>query len=155
MNRRRLRASIVASAKNSSLGHRLRHEAVQKLQGKMDVYGRGYHPIETKTEALAPYLFSVAIENGRVEAMFTEKIIDCFMTGTVPIYYGCNAIREYFNPDGIVEIDTIQELEDILPQLTPERYREMYPAIKDNYIRAQQYATPEDWICEHYPFLFI
>lgn len=147
--------SIIASGKNSSHGHKLRHEIVAKLGCKMDVYGRQYRPVEFKTQALAPYMFSIAIENGRVEAMFTEKIIDCFMTGTVPIYYGCNAISEFFNPAGMFEFDTEQELEDLLPRLTPERYEIMRPAIEDNFQRAQQYAICEDWICEHYPFLFV
>jgi hypothetical protein len=146
--------SIVASSKNSAHGHRLRHEVVQKLGSKMDVYGRSYKPVEFKTEALAPYMFSVAIENGRVEAMFTEKIIDCFVTGTVPVYFGCNAIREFFNPDGIIEFDSCQELEDNIHLLTPERYDAMRPAIEDNFQRAQQYMIAEDWICDHYPFLF-
>lgn len=147
--------SIIASGKNSSHGHRLRHEVVNVLGSKMDVFGRSYRPITMKTEGLAPYMFSVAIENGRVEAMFTEKIIDCFMTGTVPIYFGCNAIREFFNPDGIIEFDTVQELEDVLPQITPERYDSMLPAIEENFERAQKYMIAEDWICEHYPFLFV
>jgi hypothetical protein len=146
--------SIIASNKNFSHGHRLRHEVIQKLGNKMDVYGRGYKPIEFKTEALAPYMFSVVAENGRVEAMFTEKIIDCFVTGTVPVYFGCNAIREFFNPDGIIEFDACQELEDTVHLLTPERYTAMRPAIEDNFKRAQQYTSAEDWICEHYGFLF-
>jgi len=147
--------SIIASGKKSSLGHRLRHEAVEVLQGKVDVYGRSYKPIEFKTEALAPYMFSIAIENGRVESMFTEKIIDCFVTGTVPIYYGCNTIGDYFNPDGILEFDTRHELEDLVPRLTPELYDQMRPAIEDNFNRAKKYLICEDWICEHYPFLFV
>jgi len=146
--------SIIASGKKSSHGHQLRHEVIRVLGNKVDVYGRGYRPIEFKTEALAPYQFSIAIENGRVEAMFTEKIIDCFVTGTVPVYFGCNAIREFFNPEGIVEFDTSQELEDILPQLTPERYNVMRSAIEDNFQRAQKYLIAEDWICEQYPWLF-
>jgi hypothetical protein len=146
--------SIISSAKNSSHGHRLRHEVVKVLGSNMDVYGRSYRPVQFKTEALAPYMFSVAIENGRVEAMFTEKIIDCFMTGTVPIYFGCNAISEFFNPAGIIEFDTVQELEDILPKLTPEHYNSMLPAVEDNFSRARKYLIAEDWICEHYPFLF-
>jgi len=146
--------SIIASGKTSSHGHKLRHEVVEKLKGKMEVYGRSYRPVQSKTDALAPFMFSVAIENGRVEAMFTEKIIDCFMTGTVPIYFGCNAISQFFNPEGMFEFDTVQELEDLLPRLTPERYALMLPAIQDNFNRAQQYVIAEDWICEHYPWLF-
>jgi hypothetical protein len=146
--------SIIASDKNSSHGHKLRHEIVAKLGSKMDVFGRIVRPIQFKTEALAPYMFSIAVENGRVESMFTEKIIDCFMTGTVPIYYGCNTINKFFNPAGILEFDTEQELEDLLPRLTPERYAAMLPAIEDNFQRAQQYAIAEDWICDNYPFLF-
>jgi len=36
---------------------------------------------------------------------FTEKILDCFRTRTVPIYWGCTNIREHFEADGIIVLD--------------------------------------------------
>lgn len=36
---------------------------------------------------------------------FTEKILDCFTTGTIPIYQGAPDIGDYCNAEGIVVID--------------------------------------------------
>ena len=33
-------------------------------------------------------MFSVCIENDVYDTYFTEKILDCFATGTIPIYKG-------------------------------------------------------------------
>jgi isopentenyl phosphate kinase len=147
--------SIIASSKRHAPGHAFRHQAVAALQGKAEVYGRAYRPIEFKTEAMAPFMFSFVAENGKVESMFTEKIIDCFVTGCVPIYYGCDTIGDYFNPDGMIEVDNLDELMEVVPTLTPERYAKMLPSIVDNFNRAKAYLVAEDWICRSYPFLFV
>lgn len=147
--------SVVASTKRTAPGHALRHQAVEALRGVAEIYGRAYRPIQFKTEAHGPFMFSVVAENGKVESMFTEKIIDCFVTGCVPIYYGCDTIGDYFNPDGIVEINNLDELKAFMPFLTPALYQSMLPAIRENFERALKFVVAEDWFCEHYPFLFV
>ena len=51
-------------------------------------------------------MFSVTIENDKYETYYTEKLTDCFATGTIPIYWGCLNISQYFNPKGIVILNT-------------------------------------------------
>jgi len=147
--------SIIASNKAAAVGHKLRHAVITKFRDTLKVYGRQYNPIEFKTEALAPFMFSVTIENGQSDDYFTEKLIDCFMTGCVPIYYGCAGISRYFNMDGILTFNTLDELAAILPTLTPDLYLSMRPAMADNFYRSMPYLCSEDWICEHYPNLFV
>ena len=36
---------------------------------------------------------------------FTEKLLDCFLTRTVPVYWGCPDIYEYFDLDGIIHVN--------------------------------------------------
>jgi hypothetical protein len=71
--------------------------------------------------------------------MFTEKLLDCFKTLTVPIYYGCTNIEKYFNPKGIIQFNTIEELDDILKNLTPSMYDEMLPYLHENFEAAKPY----------------
>jgi hypothetical protein len=73
----------------------LRHQSVLKFKDKMDLYGRGYNPVEYKLKCLKDYAFSLTIENTKKDYYFTEKLIDCFMTGTVPIYWGCPSIQKF------------------------------------------------------------
>jgi hypothetical protein len=77
---------------------------------------------------------------------FTEKIIDCFMTGTIPIYYGCPSIENFFDINGIIVFDTVDELENILYNLTEKDYNEKYESIKNNFEKAKEFLISEDWI---------
>lgn len=139
--------SIIASEKRSTEGHILRHRVIEKIgRSEMDVYGRGYHQIPYKLEALKDYRFSFVIENASFDFYFTEKLIDCLVTGTVPIYYGCPSIDRFFNPDGFIFFKDIEELEEIQIHLTPENYESKKEAILENFKLAQQYTIAEDWI---------
>ena len=47
-------------------------------------------------EMCKDYMFTIAIENTSHEHYFTEKIINPFFNNTIPIYWGCKKIEEYF-----------------------------------------------------------
>ena len=40
---------------------------------------------------------------------FNEKIIDCFFSGTIPIYWGTKNISKYFDENGIIFFPNIDE----------------------------------------------
>jgi hypothetical protein len=42
------------------------------------------------------YMFTIAIENTSHEHYFTEKIVNPFLYHTIPLYWGCKKIEEYF-----------------------------------------------------------
>ena len=44
-----------------------------------------------KAAALRPVMFHIAIENVSQRSYFSEKLLDCFLTRTVPVYWGCHA----------------------------------------------------------------
>lgn len=146
--------SMIASGKTQTTGHRLRHEiAASADMHKVHLFGHGYNPVEFKFQALSRYMFSIAVENSQVNDMFTEKIIDCFLTGTVPIYWGTSGLLRYFNMDGVLQFNTLDELKDIVHGLKYETYAKMAHAIQDNYERALLYRVAEDRIFLDYPFL--
>jgi hypothetical protein len=147
--------SIIASKSAATAGHHIRHAAVAKFRDKLEVYGFAYRPIQFKTEALAPFMFSVVAENGRQDDYFTEKLIDSFVTGCVPIYFGPDGISKFFNMGGIIPFKSIEELASILPTLSSDLYLSMRHAVEDNFNRARKYMIAEDWVCEQYPFLFL
>lgn len=147
--------SMISSCKNYAVGHRLRHEVIKTMNGKFDLYGRGFNEIERKEEGLRPYLFSIAIENTSSDWYFTEKILDCFVTRTVPIYWGSPKINEFFNPEGLITFNDINELSRILQDLSVEKYKSMLDAVEENYNLAKtKYSSCEEWIYNQYPFLF-
>ena len=70
------------------------------------------------------------------------KITDCFMTGTIPIYYGIDNIGDYFNTDGIIRLTDDFKVED----LSFDLYHSKLDAIKDNFERGLNILLSEDFI---------
>ncbi len=102
--------SWIASSLSFLPGHRYRNHLQRYLlkhePGLVDVFGRGIRPIPRKWEALAPYRFSLAIENSVGGDLWTEKVADCFLSWTVPIYKGCTNLEQYFPKDSFVRIES-------------------------------------------------
>lgn len=141
--------SIIASSKNQTLGHKLRHQAISILKANnigIATYGSGYSPVNYKLEALKAYAFSLVIENSKEDFYFTEKLMDAFVTGTVPIYWGCPSIGKFFNLDGMILIEKLSDILKETNSLTFERYFSMQNAIEENFHRAKEYLLAEDWI---------
>lgn len=135
--------SMIASNKLLTPGHYIRRDWVNKLKNSVDLFGRGYNEIKNKEQGLCDYMFSVVIENGKYDTYFTEKILDCFATGTIPIYYGTNKIFEHFNKDGIIL------LEDNFIY-TKKFYYNNIDAVKENLKKALKFEILEDFIYENY-----
>jgi hypothetical protein len=89
-------------------GHLLRWsflENIEKARLPIDLYGKKIRYLEDKWDGLAPYRYSLAIENNSGPHMWTEKLADCFLTWTLPFYYGCVNIEDYFPEGSFVRID--------------------------------------------------
>ena len=86
-------------------------------------------------------MFHIAIENTSIKNYFSEKLLDCFQTKTVPIYYGCMNICEYFNTNGILEVKNVNDIIAWCNELTPDTYNKMMPAIEDNYQRSMAWMN--------------
>lgn len=128
--------SFITSNKNFAVGHRLRMEIVNNINNRFDLYGRGFNEIETKDQGLDDYMFSISVENISMENYFTEKIIDCFLTKTVPIYYGCTNIGNFYDKRGIIRFNNLNELNTIIDNLSQDKYNELLPYIEYNYKKA-------------------
>lgn len=135
--------SMISSNKAFTEGQKNRLQWVEKIGDQVDLYGRGFNEIATKEEGLCDYMFSVVIENGVYESYYTEKILDCFATGTIPVYLGSPDIADYFNKDGIIELTDEFEISD-------EIYESKMDAIKDNLERVKQIEVLEDFIYTNY-----
>jgi len=138
--------SMIASTKLMCPGHQYRQEIAEKYKGKVDRFGSGYDFIQKKEDALKDYYFSIQMENYTYPNYFTEKITDCFVTGTIPIFWGIPNIGEFFNESGIIFLTDDFKVED----LSIELYYSKMDAIKDNFDRAIKIPTAEDYIYNNY-----
>jgi hypothetical protein len=138
--------STIFSWKTWNNGHRLRHSIYNmfKDSGKIDFYGSGCDkPIDFKIEGLKDYRFSVVIENSIESDYFTEKLLDCFLTGTIPIYWGTKNIENYFDTNGVIFINDENELLSIINILDVELYNSKINSIQSNFELSKKYIHPE------------
>ena len=100
---------------------------------------------DTKTP-LFDSMFHVSIENTSIKNYFSEKVVDCFQTKTVPIYYGCTNIGDFFNIDGIITVTGMEDIIEACNSVTPELYEQMLPAMEDNYQRSMKWLNHDEQI---------
>lgn len=121
--------SCIVSAKAAVDGHRARLEVVRALAARhaeaIDIYGRGLAPLDLgaaykgelardtgfplgprcKYDGLRDYRYSLCIENGREGNYYTEKIVDAWLSWTLPLYWGCPNLADYYPREAFVEVD--------------------------------------------------
>ena len=118
-----------------------------KDDGRVDFYGSGCEKtIEFKTESLKDYMFSIVIENSIESDYFTEKILDCFLSGTIPVYVGSKTTSQYFDENGIIYFEGDEDLPEILNKLNSELYVSKLESVKSNFELAKKYMFPEQLI---------
>lgn len=101
-------ATVCSSKQQKHTLHQKRYEFTQKLKQaipELDVFGHGVRPLRDKAEAVDLYRYHIAIENHRCDHHWTEKVSDAFLGWSLPLYYGCTNLKEYFPPDSFVDID--------------------------------------------------
>jgi len=135
--------SIISSNKKQTYGQQLRHKIIN-THNNIDVYGNGYNPIDNKISGLKDYMFSVVIENHREDYFFTEKLIDCLVTGTIPIYYGCPSISKFFDDDAILSFTNQEEFNKIISNLDEKFYNSKLKNIKNNFSESLKYVIADD-----------
>lgn len=79
-------------------------------------------PSDSKLSAFVDSMFHITMENSQLPDYFSEKILDCFATMTVPIYLGCPNIGEYFDRNGIIVCNSVDEIIDTCNRLTVDDY---------------------------------
>ncbi len=99
--------SWVTGSGNAWKGHRVRMRFLEKIKDRIpfDLYGRGFTPITDKWDGIAPYRYSIAFENFSNPHYWSEKIADCFLAWTMPIYFGCTRITDFFPAEAMIRID--------------------------------------------------
>ena len=135
--------SLIASAKRKLKGHKLRHKCVDWMRSEgivVDVMGGGYRRFEVKADGVARYRFSVVIENSREENYFTEKLMDALLCKTVPIYWGCPNIGDYFDTEGMIVCEDMEGLRNAILTANQDVYDTLREKIDKNQLLASKYV---------------
>ena len=126
--------SGVISGHNALEGHYFRLKVLEEIKQKfeMDLFGKRHNFIPDKWDALYPYQFSLAMENSSQPDYWTEKIMDCYLACTMPVYYGCSNIDKYFPKDSFIQLDVnnlTYSLDSVKEKLTTEFFQSNYDHI--------------------------
>lgn len=124
--------SMIASNKVFSDMHILRLEfglALKKhFKDKLDLFGSGHAPFNSKADVIMPYKYHIALENQHTPSVITEKLYDSYLGLSVPIYFGASDVYDYFSKDSLEVInpynfkDSVQKIEQILDEDDYEQY---------------------------------
>lgn len=141
--------SIVTSPKNWCSLHNARLELYKYFLNhpKVDCFYGDWNnktiPNIDARDYLEHYRYSIIIENDIDAEWYTEKILNCFATKTVPIYFGASKIRDKFNPDGVIFANDWRDIPDMINHLDIETdYAKRLDAINDNFVRVEPYKIP-------------
>ena len=151
-----LNISFISSNKHKCDLHIKRIKLAKKLKSKgiVDCYGNfdGSSQFANKAVTLENYRYQIVFENDIAPYYFTEKILDCFASMTVPIYIGATQISNFFNSDGIIQmnINALENIQKILANCTEQDYYQRLPAILDNYERVKEYYNISEYLYDKY-----
>jgi len=138
-------------------GHSLRHEITArvdelKIPTKFyETYGDRNNIEDArvgKEFIFSDSQFGVVIENVSHRNYFSEKILDCFLLKTIPIYWGCSNIGDFFDIDGILVVSNIDDLIYVCNNLTEEFYESKKESIERNWNLAKQFVNYEQNIVD-------
>ena len=114
-NRKKFCAAVIS---NSIITDGFRIKFINELNKykKVDM-GGAYNnnigkPVKDKIKFLSSYKFSIAMENTEGQGYISEKILDSFIAGTIPIYYGGYMIDEFINPKSFILIKNEKDMKE-------------------------------------------
>ena len=137
--------SMVCGSLSGKSGYNLRHIIFQN-QNRINVPKRFYSstrfvipgvptlPNDDKIN-LFYSMYSIAIESTQEKNYISEKLIDCLITKTIPVYWGCPNVSDFF------DISYWLNIEDLLNfNFTEEYYNNNIEKINKNFEEAKKYC---------------
>jgi len=110
----RKREKFCAAVITNPIGFRLYFIKELNKYKNIDMGGRFHNNIgghvKDKIEFLKQYKFSLAMENSEADGYTSEKIIDAYLAGTIPIYYGDYMVDDYINPKTYILIRSQRDM---------------------------------------------
>ena len=131
--------SAIGSVQTALPFHAVRKKLLDAIENspelEIEVFGKGRKFIENKLDGLRKYRYSIAIENSLTANYWTEKLTDCFLSMTVPIYLGAPNVSEYFPAESMVIVsqeDLSTGLRELVSRLSAEDYGKRIPFLLES-----------------------
>ncbi len=98
--------------------------------------------VASKAKVLSRYTFAICFENMVLERWITEKIFDCFLAGTVPVYLGAPDITRWVPEECFIDMRRFHGYEELrvhLKGLGPVEIQGYREAARE-YLRSESFA---------------
>ncbi len=110
-------------------------------------------PVEDKLIFEGKHKFSIACENASHPGYHTEKLVEAFAAGCVPIYWGDPKVTEVFNEKAFIDCSQYETIEEIVERISyVDTHKEAYltmlsePAMKDEWATKDGLKELEDYL---------
>lgn len=137
--------SMICGALSGKLGYGIRHTIWNNrkhIPAKLNFYSSTRFPIPGEPLLLNDdkihlfnSMYSVVVESSNEQNYFSEKLIDCLVTKTIPIYWGCPNISNFFDTSYWINPQRI-----LTTEYTEKYYKENIDKINYNFEKAKYYS---------------
>jgi hypothetical protein len=131
--------SAIGSVQEALPFHAVRKQLLDAIEkspeNQIEVFGKGRRFIENKLDGLKNYRYSIAIENSLTPNYWTEKLTDCFLSMTVPIYLGAPNVTAFFPSQSMIIVsqdDLSTGLKKLVSRLSVEDYNSRIPSLLES-----------------------
>jgi hypothetical protein len=138
--------SMFCSTQNLTADHRLRFEFAVAMNNhfgnRLDWFGNGINPLKQKWDGLAPYKYTIVLENQSTPYVITEKLQDAFLALSVPVYWGAPEAKDLFDKDSFIPID-IHDLSGSIDAIENLLQSNSYESRLTALLKAKQFIADE------------
>lgn len=131
--------SVICSSQDMTPTHKMRLRFVKRLAehfgDELVWFGNGINSVEEKWDAIAPFKYTIVLENQSRHNVITEKLGDAFLGLSYPFYWGAANVDNTFNANGFTQIN-IEDFEGTI--------RKIREGIKDDLVN-----TKHDYLIEN------
>ena len=165
--------SFIYSQDKQGVGARLRKEFCQQLMQaykRVDCPGKILNNMESseltsrtsvedwhssKVKFLSNYKFNIAFENSQAPGYITEKLTDCYLANTVPIYWGSSGDVFPYPKDSLICANDYSTIDDLIARVREvDENDELYLSIlKANPFRGESHNSLLDYRVQLHRFV--
>jgi hypothetical protein len=109
--------------------HPFRLQVVRELAqyGQVDVYGaHSGNPVGSKLEVSRDYKYSICFENDLYPGYVTEKLLEAYLSDTVPLYWGDLGNEKSFNSRSFINLKDFDSVTAWIKNVKATNYQNMY-----------------------------
>jgi hypothetical protein len=124
---------------------------------KFHLYGQGWEkenfpfyqgPVERKIDVLSKYRFALAYENCICPGYISEKIIDCLLSLTIPLYKGAPDVLDYIPKECFIDLNkfSVDDVVSDLAFMSNDEYNRKIDAIFEWVAGRGKIFSAENWV---------